>query len=311
MLGDIVAGFFGLEGADRAEDAAAQRNQSQIDFSRAQQAQNIQMQREFAQNGVRWRVEDAQAAGVHPLFALGGSGAAFAPASSSLSFDGSGSDGGLAQMGQHLGRAINSQETADQRALRTAIIKGHEASAQRDTAQAQYYASLAAREVTGPSFPSVVPNAYGGAQTFPVRQPGVGIEEHPLFKDAVKLDADPMTSRHVMQDGQTAGQDHPGMREFRFPGGFRTLLPATGGGGVPEEIDVSMIPHVVGANIEKYGWRWLVNYIGYATGQSPDSRRSRGSVESWMRDKAVPWYRDNLENRFTVPSWNDPKSRGK
>ncbi len=28
----------------------------------------------FAQNSVRWRVEDAKAAGIHPLFALGGAG---------------------------------------------------------------------------------------------------------------------------------------------------------------------------------------------------------------------------------------------
>ena len=32
---------------------------------------NEAMQKEFAQHGVRWRVEDAKAAGIHPLYAMG------------------------------------------------------------------------------------------------------------------------------------------------------------------------------------------------------------------------------------------------
>lgn len=42
---------------------------------------NAQLQREFAQHGIRWRVEDARAAGLHPLAALG-----MQPASASPSF---------------------------------------------------------------------------------------------------------------------------------------------------------------------------------------------------------------------------------
>ena len=32
---------------------------------------NAALQREFAQNGIRWKVADAEAAGIHPLYALG------------------------------------------------------------------------------------------------------------------------------------------------------------------------------------------------------------------------------------------------
>jgi hypothetical protein len=35
--------------------------------------QNIKMQREFAQKGIRWKVSDAKKAGIHPLYALGAS----------------------------------------------------------------------------------------------------------------------------------------------------------------------------------------------------------------------------------------------
>ena len=47
--------------------------------SRKKQEQDIATQREFAQHGVRWRVSDAQAAGIHPLFALGANVPSYSP----------------------------------------------------------------------------------------------------------------------------------------------------------------------------------------------------------------------------------------
>lgn len=40
---------------------------------------NIRYQREFAQNSIQWRTDDAIAAGVHPLFAMGANTASFQP----------------------------------------------------------------------------------------------------------------------------------------------------------------------------------------------------------------------------------------
>lgn len=45
--------------------------------SNAQRQEAIQ--REFAQNGLQWKVEDAKKAGLHPLAALGASGASYTP----------------------------------------------------------------------------------------------------------------------------------------------------------------------------------------------------------------------------------------
>lgn len=39
--------------------------------------QNIAYQKEFAQQGIQWRTEDAQAAGVHPLYAMGANTTSF------------------------------------------------------------------------------------------------------------------------------------------------------------------------------------------------------------------------------------------
>lgn len=72
---------------------------------------NIQMQREFAQQGIRWKVEDAKAAGVHPLFALGASTHSFAP----VSVGQNGMASALTSMGQGVGRAINATQTGSER----------------------------------------------------------------------------------------------------------------------------------------------------------------------------------------------------
>lgn len=66
----------------------------------------IQAQREFAQNGVRWKVDDARAAGVHPALALGASTASFQPVGL-----GSSMAEGLSGASQDIGRAIDTTRT--------------------------------------------------------------------------------------------------------------------------------------------------------------------------------------------------------
>lgn len=65
-------------------------------------AQQMRMQKEFAQNGIQWKVADAQKAGVHPLYALGANTVSYSPVSvgdSSLA-------SGISQAGQDIGRAV-------------------------------------------------------------------------------------------------------------------------------------------------------------------------------------------------------------
>ena len=44
---------------------------------------NIKYQREFAQKGIGWRVQDAKESGIHPLYAIGANTASFQPVSGS------------------------------------------------------------------------------------------------------------------------------------------------------------------------------------------------------------------------------------
>lgn len=279
-IGDIVSSMAGgvLDHfLDRRESRHAAQDARQ--FASDLHADSSAQQREFAQMGIRWRVADAQAAGLHPLYALGGSGAAFSPSSVSVG------GGGVppSSIGQNLSRAVAAQETPEERSLRLAQLRTLEASAERDFAQASYYRSEAMRRsqpAASPMPSDVVVNA--------VRGPGK-IEEHPLYSDAVRLTPDEMVSRSVTTQGQTSGVDHPSVREFVMPGDFRILLPATSGGGIPEDIEWSMIPFVIGANVEKYGWRWLVDALGYVTGRSPEARDRLPNLERWLRNNGGFW----------------------
>lgn len=77
--------------------------------------QQYQFQKEFAQNGIRWKVADAQAAGIHPLFALGGSTSTYTPTSYVGGQDNSPQY--LSNMGQDVSRAISATQTAPERKL--------------------------------------------------------------------------------------------------------------------------------------------------------------------------------------------------
>lgn len=111
----------GLLGAGLNFFGSQQNRQSQERMA----AQNIALQREFAQNGIQWRVADANAAGIHPLAALGASTTSFSPVSV-----GSTDLPDLSSMGQNIGRALKAamsgedREEMDNREMRKLNIEG-------------------------------------------------------------------------------------------------------------------------------------------------------------------------------------------
>lgn len=99
FLGSLFSAGMNFLGGERNRDAQM-----------ALAAQNQQMQREFAQSGIRWRVEDAKAAGLHPLAALGAQTTSFSPVSVGDV------GGGFSAAGQDIGRAISAMKTKDEKA---------------------------------------------------------------------------------------------------------------------------------------------------------------------------------------------------
>lgn len=75
---------------------------------------NIAMQKEFAKNGIQWKVQDAQKAGVHPLYALGAQTHSFSP----IQMGGNEFASSLASAGQDISRAVtNTQNQNSQHVL--------------------------------------------------------------------------------------------------------------------------------------------------------------------------------------------------
>ena len=78
--------------------------------------EQMAMQKEFAQNGIQWKVEDAKKAGLHPLYAIGASGATYTP----VSQDSSAMGNAVADAGAYLGKAIDG---ATDKATREALAQ--------------------------------------------------------------------------------------------------------------------------------------------------------------------------------------------
>lgn len=103
-----IGGFFDDQSKKNAADHAARMNYAQ--------------QKEFAQSGIQWKVEDAKKAGLHPLAALG---ASTASTGGTHVVGGGGSDLGrsLSSMGQNIARGIQASSTADQRMMNNLQIQ--------------------------------------------------------------------------------------------------------------------------------------------------------------------------------------------
>lgn len=110
MIGEMISAGANLLGGFLNRQSADRHNAEQ-----ARQAElNRQMQLQFAKEGIRWKVEDAKHAGIHPLYALGASTHSYSPVSVGGSADTSLGQS-MANAGQDLSRAINSTRTGPER----------------------------------------------------------------------------------------------------------------------------------------------------------------------------------------------------
>lgn len=120
--------------------------------------ENAALQREFAQNGIQWRVDDAKRAGISPLAAMGAQ--LFNP---TPSFMASGSDRGSSyrDMGQSIDRAVSATMNRDERAKKERMDEALIRKAEAEAALVEGQASRASQP-TNPPMPtdpalSVVP----------------------------------------------------------------------------------------------------------------------------------------------------------
>lgn len=184
MLGPLISAgsaiFGGLLNRDSAKDATATSERNAL--------RNIELQKEFAQQGIRWKVDDAKAAGIHPLYALGANTTSFSPVSVGATADTS-MGSALASAGQDISRAINTTRTQEERD--TAFVKtSQDLQLQKTGLENELLSAQIAklRQTTNPPAPALGP--------IPEKK---DFEERPnLLMGGYKVGTDPWTSN--MQD---------------------------------------------------------------------------------------------------------------
>lgn len=169
---------------------AAQDRQAEANVHMA--AKNMAMQREFAQHGIRWKVEDAKKAGLHPLAALGSQTQSFSP----VSIGDTGRNAGIdwSRMGQDISRAMLAQKTEQEREESAARVN-------KDQAIANYYNTEAERrrQPDTPPMPTTGGNVFNqqGQNNVKIRPDQVVAAKQMGLEAGTK----PMQSHYVDKDG--------------------------------------------------------------------------------------------------------------
>lgn len=181
-------------------------------LSNREARKNRQMQREFAEQGIRMRVADAKAAGVHPVYALGANTPSYSPVVSAM-------PQAVSDAGQSIARAVDAAGSTEDRLLarQLAQVNLRNAQLQGDYIQEQIAASQAARLAQESRQSVGVPG--GGVQVFPVDPfPGNRIES----RDLVQVKPNEVVSARSSNEGITAGYT-PGFDSFSDERGGRYL----------------------------------------------------------------------------------------
>lgn len=172
-------------------------------FSREMFGQNAALQREFAQMGIRWKMQDAIAAGINPNYAIGAAGVSGMPipvqaagVSGSAAHSSPGSAPYTPEVGSHISAAISALNP-ELRLQRLMNLKESAARAEKDEAIAAAYNSEAAR--MGQSYNTSIP-------------PGVG-EGVQLVVPNRRVSADPD------DPSVTAGKNKPMFSDYEGPFG--------------------------------------------------------------------------------------------
>ncbi len=154
--GALISGAASIAGSFIGSSSQSEANDAML----ANAAKDRQLQRNFAKKGIRWRVKDAQAAGIHPLYAMGASLPTYSP--SGINIGAKRSGGGLASAGQDIGRAIAATQTQPERDLSIA-----RAALENRYLEAQI-ANLTRDNQIGPPMPSAqAPGGIAGQGNYP------------------------------------------------------------------------------------------------------------------------------------------------
>lgn len=130
-------------------------NKSKEKAQQQQSEQEYARQKEFAQMGIQWKTQDAEKAGIHPLYAMGAQTSSYAPQSV-----GGGQDFSfLSDAGQNIGRAIDStrDNPAKELAMASSKIQLEGLQLDNELKRAQLASAIAlTRQSSNPGLPSLL-----------------------------------------------------------------------------------------------------------------------------------------------------------
>lgn len=147
---DVVGGF--MEQEENLKDRNQQDEHAALNWAH---------QKEMAKHGIRWRVEDAKKAGLHPLAALGASAPNYSPSMSVGQPDNSMSNM-VRDMGQDVSRAVAATQTREERLANELRLQNMKL--QNDLLGMDVESKRRILSETGPSLPSHTNDPYLGGQ---------------------------------------------------------------------------------------------------------------------------------------------------
>lgn len=264
QLGTLIGGAFGMPMVGAAVGGLLDSQRDKNASDRAGGA-NADLQREFAQHGIRWRVADARAAGLHPLAALGATGASASPAFQAFSSrDGQDISGAMERtLARSEQLSFEAERAAERRRAEEAAARAEAREEKRlasqllnDEVQRQYWASETARraQARAPGAPestsSVVPVPASGA---------------------VKVVPSEITSREKDRPHRVAGVEPAFLRVEVAPGVFVD---------VPNpklNLDSELVHAAIAAAM--YGNKWRYEYGNWTRSDAREAFR-RSELES-------------------------------
>lgn len=220
--------------------------------------QNAALQREFAQYGIRWKVADAKAAGLHPLYAIGAVSPSAQASYSSTDMGRSVSQAG-SRVADHVRYSREERSRKAENAKRRLLMQDQLLLEQMkarsqinvDTAQANYYNALAA------SARADANNQADGATSIE----GIRSEDVPPPEGAYKPKAPEVTIASRKDKSTQAGPAAPAWMDVtviddeRVPKPLRTLKVPRSDEGPFEEF-LEKLPVIAAANALRY-YKWL------------------------------------------------------
>lgn len=244
---------------------------------------NEDMQREFATHGIRWRVEDAKAAGLHPLSALGATGASASPSAAPL-FD-----------GQNLSRSLSASQTPGERAqgdaLHAAQLADLNARTQKTQVETQAIASESARQAQAYEASKAISLSKEHRVWDPSRdvvsrgRPLAGSNLSAVQPGAVKVVPQEITAAASRLAPHVAPAPDRGWVDYDVHPSFKLTAPKNDEGWTEglESLPFYMIPGWIQTNIERYGADWPLRFIKWSLGADP----SMNVMGHWPRKRTA------------------------